>query len=115
MITSKTRNTSLLSLALIAVFFFAATVVSAQAATVKHYSMTGKISAIDRIHDTVVVQVPVAGNQLMTVGGPLVEKAVLKKDGRAALLDDFHVGDKVRVGWEKLKTGLDIEKLVAQK
>ncbi len=72
------------------------------------YSMTGKISAINEQHNTVVVQVPLKDNQMMTVGGPVVPNAKLRKDGKKADLNDFNVGDKVVVTWRKTDQTLPI-------
>ncbi len=65
------------------------------------YTMTGKIAAIDLQHDTVVVEVPVKGNQMLTVGGPLVSDAKLRKGGEATDLNQFNVGESVSVTWQK--------------
>ena len=71
--------------------------------------MVGKITAIDLAHKTVVVEVPVGnpkvGEQLFTVGGPLSHDAELKRGGRSAKLEDFHVGDRVTVLWKAIETG----------
>jgi len=71
--------------------------------------MVGEIAAIDLMHRTVVVEVPVGkavvGEQLFTVGGPLSPDAELKRGGRSAKLEDFNVGDQVTVLWKTIDTG----------
>ena len=70
----------------------------------KKYKMTGDITAIDLAHNTVVIEVPLAG-KMFTVGGPLSSKAVLKKGGQSVGLADFRVGDRVIVIWEATEQG----------
>ncbi|MFW6115292.1 MAG: hypothetical protein ACOC6E_03240 [Thermodesulfobacteriota bacterium] len=71
--------------------------------------MVGKIAAIDFMHRTVVVEVPVGKaafeEQLFTVGGPLSHDAELKRGGSSAKLEDFSVGDQVTVLWKTIDTG----------
>ena len=76
------------------------------------HTNSGRISAIDLRHDTVVVEVPIIGDQLMTVGGELVQAASLQKDGRPAELADFNVGDRVSVKWRSTDDGHDITGLI---
>ena len=70
----------------------------------KKYKMTGDITAIDLSHNTVVIEVPLAG-KMFTVGGPLSSKAVLKKGGQSVGRADFQVGDRVTVIWEATEQG----------
>jgi len=70
----------------------------------KKYKMTGDITAIDLTHNTVVIEVPLAG-KMFTVGGPLSSKAILKKGGQSVGLADFQVGDRVIVIWEATEQG----------
>jgi len=63
------------------------------------YQMKGEAAAVDLEHNTVVVEVPVKGGQMLTVGGPLSSEALLQKGGRKADLADFKVGDQVWVKW----------------
>jgi hypothetical protein len=65
----------------------------------------GTISAIDLKHDTVVVEVPIIDDQLMTVGGRFVEGAKLEKKNHSVSLEDFTVGDKVTVKWRSTDDG----------
>ena len=65
------------------------------------YTMTGKIAAIDLEHDTVVVEVPVKDDQMLTVGGPLVSDARIRKGGQSTDLDQFNIGESVAVTWQK--------------
>jgi hypothetical protein len=76
----------------------------------KSYLMTGEIAAIDMSFQTVVIEAPL-GDQSFTVGGPLSRNARLVKNGRAAELSDFDVGDKVSVVWRATPSGHIIEKL----
>ena len=70
----------------------------------RKYKMTGDITAIDLTHNTVVIEVPLAG-KMFTVGGPLSSKAILKKGGQSVGLADFRVGDRVIVIWESIEQG----------
>ena len=90
-----------LSLGLIFSFSFSGTACLAGG---KIYEMGGEITAIDLEHNTVVVEVPL-GERLYTVGGPLSSKAVLKKDGKLAVLADFRRGDRVVVKWKVTAQG----------
>jgi len=76
----------------------------------KSYLMTGQITAIDMSFDTVVIEAPL-GTDSFTVGGPLSPDARLIKNGRAADLSDFAVGDKVSVVWRATSSGHVIEKI----
>lgn len=71
--------------------------------------MVGEITAIDPIHKTVVVEVPVGKTvyeeQLFTVGGSIAPDAQLIKGSRSANLEDFKVGDRVTVKWKPIETG----------
>lgn len=77
------------------------------------YTMSGRISAINTDAGTVVVQVPVKNNQMMTVAGPVVKKATLKKKGRKIDLGGFQVGDHVQITWQKTDKTLLIKRLIA--
>ena len=70
----------------------------------KKYKMTGDITAIDLTHNTVVIEVPLAG-RLFTVGGALCSEATLKRGGQSVGLADFQVGDRVIVIWEATEQG----------
>jgi len=80
--------------------------------------MVGEIAAVDLMHKTVVIEVPVGkaafGEQLFTVGGPLSHDAEMKRGGRSATLEDFKVGDQVTVVWAPIETGHLILSLEAQ-
>jgi hypothetical protein len=71
--------------------------------------MVGEITAIDPVHKTVVVEVPVGkagfGEQLFTVGGTLSPDVELRRAGRSAELNDFYVGEEVTVWWKTIDTG----------
>jgi hypothetical protein len=101
-----------LTIAIAALCLFGATALCVQAAA-HVYTNRGEISAIDLTYDTVVVEVPM-GDQMMTVGGPLVEGAELKKDNRSVSLGDFTVGETVTVKWRYTETGHRIEGLYAR-
>ncbi len=92
-------------------FSFAPTAMAAQP---KVYTHSGEISAIDLQHGTVVVEVPVEQGT-MTVGGPLIPEAALRKDGKKADLNDFSVGENVQISWEKTDETLMIHRLVASR
>jgi hypothetical protein len=70
----------------------------------KKYRMTGEITAIDLSHNTVVIEVPLAG-KMFTVGGALSSKAILKRGGQSVGLADFQVGDRATVIWEVTEQG----------
>ncbi len=70
----------------------------------KKYRMTGDITAIDLTHNTVVIEVPLAG-KTFTVGGALSSEAILKRGGQSVGLADFQVGDRVIVIWEATEQG----------
>ena len=70
----------------------------------------GEIKHIEIESRTVVVEIPL-GTQTHTVGGALSVGAALEKDGKTAALKNFHVGDRVRVEWERTLTGHIIERL----
>ena len=86
---------------------------SLQAEEAKVYSMSGRIAAIDMDADTIVVEVPIKGNETMTIGGPVIDDARLQKDGRQVDLDEFEVGDWVKVTWQKTAETLLIQELAA--
>jgi hypothetical protein len=62
--------------------------------------MRGEVAAIDLQHKTVVVEVPVKGEKMLTVGGQLSPDALLKKGGKKVELAGFKVGDHVWVKWK---------------
>ena len=68
----------------------------------------GEIEHIETGSRTVVVEIPVA-NQQFTVGGPLSDDAIVRKEGAQVRLEDLTVGDVVRVGWKKTGSGHVIE------
>jgi hypothetical protein len=76
-------------------------------------SVTGTITALEPAVQTVVVEFPQRA-QKFTVGGPLSPKAVVKKGGKTARLEDFHVGDQVRVSWIHTANGHEITHLEAR-
>ena len=69
------------------------------------YKMTGKITAIDRPYNTVVVDVPLANGQIFVVGGPFAKNAALKNQGKSVTLADFNVGERVIVKWSPTNQG----------
>jgi len=77
------------------------------------YIMTGKISAIDRSYQAVVIEVPMA-SKMFTVGGPLAPGAELKKNMQMADLNDFMVGERVTVKWHSTPDGHVIDRLTAR-
>jgi len=79
----------------------------------KKYRMSGDLTAIDINHNTVVIEVPLAGN-MHTVGGPLSPKAILKRGGQSVGLADFQVGDRVIFIWQSTKKGHVILSLKAK-
>jgi hypothetical protein len=76
---------------------------SAEAAS-EVYTNTGTLASISLDYETVVVEVPVK-DRSMTVGGPLVESAEVKRGGRPAALKDFREGEKVTVDWRYTESG----------
>ena len=64
----------------------------------------GEIRYLDLVSRTCVVEVPIRA-QLFTVGGFVSPEASLKKGGLKTGLEDFKVGDKVKTGWCKGKSG----------
>ncbi|MBW1691373.1 MAG: hypothetical protein JRI71_11520 [Deltaproteobacteria bacterium] len=101
---------SIVSLTLaVGVMFFLSSFAAQSWADKGVVKMVGEITAIDLTHRTVVVEVPVGkavfGEQLFTVGGPLSHDAELKRGGRSAKLEDFHIGDRVTVLWKTIETG----------
>lgn len=112
--TKPTRKAIWTAIALFT-FILVAGVGSVSAKKSQVYTMTGRIAAINLNYDTVVVEVPVKDGQLMTVAGPLVDNAQLKKDGRNSNLQDFEIGNQVTVTWEKNDDGLFIRRLVANR
>jgi hypothetical protein len=92
----------------------AAWMLPVQAEEAKVYTMSGRIDAIDSDTDTVVVEVPVEGEETRTIGGPVIDEAALHKDGREVDLDAFDVGDWVEVTWEKTQETHVIHKLAAK-
>ena len=99
------RSTAIL--AAVVFSFVLTSALAANAAATRVYSNRGTISGIDLNHDTIVVEVPVRGDQ-MTVGGPLVKGAKLMKNGQPVQLKDFKDGESVWVKWQYTKTGLYI-------
>jgi len=87
--------------ALLAVLGFA---VLAAATGPQEYVLTGKITAIDLPHRTVVVEAPV-GTQQFTVAGPLAPDARLIRQSRSVRLNDFKPGERVRVKWRHTDKG----------
>jgi hypothetical protein len=86
--------------------------IGALAADPDVYTYTGEISAIDLDHGTVVVEVPVEQDSL-TVGGTLIPQATLSKSGQKVELEEFSVGERVQVTWEKTDETHLIHGLVA--
>jgi hypothetical protein len=82
-------------------------------AIAKSYTMTGKISAINLSHRTVVIEVPMV-SKMFTVGGPLAGDAKLTKDMQPADLNDFMVGERVTVKWHSTPAGHVIDQLAAR-
>lgn len=76
----------------------------------KIYQMRGEITAIESVHNTVVIEVPM-GKRMFTVAGPLSSEAVLKRGERVVGLTDFVVGDEVTVKWRATEKGHVIEML----
>ena len=97
-------------MALVIGLMFCLTFFTAQSSAGKEIiKMVGEITAIDSIHKTVVVEVPIGKTeykeQLFTVGGTLAPGAELVKGSRSATLEDFKVGDRVTVKWKPIETG----------
>ena len=63
------------------------------------YQTKGEVAAIDLEHNTIVIEVPVKGGQMLTVGGPLSSEASLHKGGKEVKLADFIMGEEVWVKW----------------
>jgi len=76
----------------------------------KIYQMKGKITAIESVHNTVVIEVPM-GKRMFTVGGLLSSEPILKRGGQCVGLMDFVVGDVVTVKWRATDKGHIIEML----
>jgi hypothetical protein len=95
------RSTLAIAIEILCLFGMAALTVYAATHV---YTNRGEISAIDMTYDTVVVEVPV-GEQLMTVGGPLVDGAELIKGNQSVGLSDFSVGETVTVKWQYTENG----------
>ena len=79
----------------------------------KAYVMTGKITAVNLDHQTVVIEVPLA-SKMFTVAGPLAPDAELSKNMKTADLGDFMVGERVTVRWHSTPVGHVIDRLVAR-
>ena len=79
----------------------------------KTYTMTGKITAIDRAYDTIVIEVPMA-SKMFTVAGPLAANAKLAKNNRMVGLGEFKVGERVAVKWHSTAEGHVIDRLVSK-
>ena len=105
------KNTKM-AVAVVVVLAFLATAPAIAFATT--YNMTGKISAIDQSHQTVVIKCPLASNQIFTVGGPLAPDAKLTKNMKKAALNDFMVGERVTVRWHSTPQGHVIDRLAAK-
>jgi hypothetical protein len=74
---------------------------------------SGTVAAIEPAARTVVIELS-QGKETFTVIGPLSPKAVVKKGGKTAQLDDVHVGDQVRVTWHHTVQGHEIAYLEAR-
>ena len=85
--------------------FMAVSTSPAMASGAKIYQMRGKITAVDVVDHTVVIDVPIAKNKIFTVAGPLATDATLKKGSRDATLKDFHEGEWVTVTWQPTESG----------
>jgi hypothetical protein len=77
------------------------------------YKMTGYITAIDRVFNTVVIEVPMVG-KTFTVGGSLAPNVNLERGGHPAHLADYMVGDQVVVTWKHTVEGHLILSLTAK-
>lgn len=82
-------------------------------AAVRMEQGSGTTAAIEPAAQTVVIEIP-QGKEKFTVGGPLSPKAIVKKGGKTAQLEAFHVGDHVRVTWRHTATGQEIAHLEAR-
>jgi hypothetical protein len=78
------------------------------------YRMTGKITVIDSIYHTVVIDVPFANGQTFVVGGPLASNASLNNRGMPGQLSGFRVGQQVVVEWSPIHQGHLIRMLEAK-
>ena len=70
----------------------------------KLYTRQGVLAAVDFQHDTIVVQIPVNGQE-MTVAGPLAVGARVLVEGQTAGLDFLEVGKTVTVTWKRTPEG----------
>lgn len=96
-----------------AVTLFTAGLLSPAVAAEKMYKMSGEITAINTVHDTVVVEVPM-GKKMFTVAGPLASDAKLMKNGRKANLSDFRAGEKATVTFHSNMDGHVIDSLTSR-
>jgi hypothetical protein len=87
--------------------------ISRATAAARMVPVTGMISAIEPAAQTVVIEFP-QGQQTFTVRGPLSPKTVVKKGGKAAHVEDCHVGNQVRVAWLHTANGHEITRLEAR-
>lgn len=69
------------------------------------YKMTGEITAIEPSDKTIVVEVPMQGGKVFTVGGALATNAIVRKGDHSATLADFSQGEEVTVEWKSIETG----------
>jgi predicted PilT family ATPase len=70
----------------------------------KVFKMSGRITAVDLQHNTVVIACP-ENSRIFTVGGPLSKTAELTAKGKTARLSDFKKDDAVSVRWEATGKG----------
>jgi hypothetical protein len=105
----KMKRSTVLTALAIALMFCLTWFTTQSSASKEIIKMVGKITAIDLMHKTVVVDVPVgktaSEEHIFTVGGPLAPDAKLIKGSRSAKLKDFEVGDRVTVIWKPIETG----------
>jgi hypothetical protein len=105
----KMKRSTVVMMVAIGVIFCLTSVAGQSSAGKGIIKMVGKITYIDPLHKTVVVEVPIgktaAEEQLFTVAGPLASGAKLTKGSRTVELKDFKVGEQVTVKWKEIETG----------
>ncbi len=70
-------------------------------------SGTGTLVAISIRHHSVVVDI-LDRSMLRTVGGIITDNTVLLRDEKSVTLEDFHVGETVKVAWKNARQGQEI-------
>jgi len=111
-IVPKDMKKLLFFVALIIAFFMVFAERIPESKAIERSLQKGEITGIDLDQRTFVIEV-LLNEDLYTVGGVVSTDAVLKKGGLKTGLESFRIGDTVRVGWRKDKSGHKIQYLEA--